>query len=244
MNNFQCPQCNTDNPEGAKFCKKCGAAMAAQENNQRRCAKGHVLEAGWDTCPWCGSGAGGQEDNRPSPKPSAQPADKKPARRKTVKEPGPAKPGSPPTGAGNKYRQPTDPMRNATRPERKGTVVMRADGDGKSEGDGKRLVGFLVSYTIDPAGKAFELREGRHLIGTGGNATIVISGVSSLSSEHAIILYRRGDFIIQDNLSTNGTFVDGEEIFNPTVLTHGAQIKLGEAAFTLVTIDQPGDKGE
>ncbi len=236
-----CLQCNAKNLDGAKFCKSCGEAIATQGNNQRSCINGHVLEDDWDTCPWCGSGV---DSKGLGTQASVKSTEVKPVRRKTVKEPTINETALSTPGSNVSVNQKLEPIRQQTKPKRRATVVLRPNSSGKSGATRPKLVGFLVSYTLNPSGQAFEIREGRHVLGSSNNATIAISGDTAISSEHAILLYRSSQFILQDNLSTNGTLVDGEEIIGQVVLQHGSLIKIGETKFFLVAIDQHPDRGE
>jgi len=90
-----------------------------------------------------------------------------------------------------------------------------------------RLVGWLVTYDLDPNGVDFRLFEGRNLIGRDFNCGICLND-NKVSGQHAILLYRNGKFRIKDNLSVNGTYVMGEDIEDETViLNDGDIIKVG-----------------
>ena len=90
-----------------------------------------------------------------------------------------------------------------------------------------RLVGWLVTYDLDPNGVDFRLYEGRNIIGRDFSCGICIND-NKVSGQHAILLYRNGKFRIKDNLSVNGTYVMGEDIEDETVLLNdGDIIKVG-----------------
>ncbi|MDR0550126.1 MAG: FHA domain-containing protein [Deltaproteobacteria bacterium] len=97
------------------------------------------------------------------------------------------------------------------------------------------LTGFLVSYTMSTQGAFFPLREGRHTIGKGLNSTIRIND-ALLSDQHAVILYRNGKFTIGDSMSSNGSWVNGQEISDKVTLNHGDTLRLGSNAFVLVVV--------
>jgi pSer/pThr/pTyr-binding forkhead associated (FHA) protein len=99
---------------------------------------------------------------------------------------------------------------------------------------GRKLTGWLVSYTIDPLGVDFKIYEGRNIIGSDPQCDIVISGDSSVSTKHLTILYRMGIFKYKDELSTNGTFVN--EVFSEEgSLNDGDLIKVGKTIFKFRT---------
>lgn len=94
----------------------------------------------------------------------------------------------------------------------------------------RKLVGWLVSYTIDENGVDFKLFEGRNSIGADSGNDIVIANDSSISSKHLTILFRLGTFKYKDELSTNGTFIN-EQIGDEGNLADGDTIKLGNTIF-------------
>jgi len=91
----------------------------------------------------------------------------------------------------------------------------------------RKLVGWLVSYTLDEMGMDFKLYEGRNIIGRNIDCNITIPD-ETVSGNHATILYRDGKYSIKDNQSTKGTFVNEKDIDLDAVrLNDGDVIKLG-----------------
>ena len=76
------------------------------------------------------------------------------------------------------------------------------------------LVGWLVSYTIDKAGKSFELYEGNNnYIGQNYGCSIWVDNDKTVSGKHALILFREDDgYAIIDKESKTGTYVNGKSI--------------------------------
>jgi len=97
------------------------------------------------------------------------------------------------------------------------------------QGAGRKLVGWLVSYTLDPLGQDFKLREGRNIIGSDSACDIVVPD-GQVSGKHLTILYRMGDFKFKDELSTNGTFVN-DEFVEEGNLKDGDIIRIGQTVF-------------
>ena len=91
---------------------------------------------------------------------------------------------------------------------------------------GRKLTGWLVSFTMDPLGVDFRLYEGRNIIGSDPGCDIVISGDSSVSGKHLTILYRMGVFKFKDEMSTNGTFIN-DEFREEGTLSDGDNIRIG-----------------
>jgi pSer/pThr/pTyr-binding forkhead associated (FHA) protein len=110
------------------------------------------------------------------------------------------------------------------------------------QGQKNKLVAFLLTYSIDPMGQYYEVREGRHIIGGGERADIFIPNDSLMSSEHAILLYRRGRFFFQDNLSTNGSFINGQEAVGQIKLNNYDEITVGSTTLRLVMAQEEKSK--
>ena len=115
------------------------------------------------------------------------------------------------------------------------------------QGDNRRIVGVLVSYTWDPGGQLFGVREGRTHIGSGeiteeaGHVPVEVQCPrdSMLSGDHALILVQQGQFYLRDLSSTNGTFLNGKALRPEVVedLPSPAEIRAGNTVFTFVRLD-------
>lgn len=57
---------------------------------------------------------------------------------------------------------------------------------------------------------------------------------STISSQHAIIEYDMGQWWLKDLRSTNGTFLNGERVEEPIVITDGDQIHCGKIVITVL----------
>lgn len=95
---------------------------------------------------------------------------------------------------------------------------------------GKKLVGWLVTFNKFPEGKDFKIYEGRNSIGSQSGNDIVIDFDNTISSRHLTILFRANEFLFQDELSTNGTYLNGE-IKSNGILNDGDSIKISETEF-------------
>lgn len=96
---------------------------------------------------------------------------------------------------------------------------------------GKKFVGWLVSYSLNPLGVDFKLYEGKNFIGKDSDCTVSVPD-NGVSGKHATLLYRAGKFRLRDNLSSNGTFVNGRDIEDETCTLHdGDQIFIGNTVF-------------
>ncbi|MDR1330712.1 MAG: FHA domain-containing protein [Tannerella sp.] len=90
-----------------------------------------------------------------------------------------------------------------------GTVIRPVDGGTPTPAAGRKLTGLLVTYDATPDGQVFKLYEGRNIIGRDAASTVCIPGDSQISGKHLVIRYLEGVFKFQDELSSNGTYVNG-----------------------------------
>jgi hypothetical protein len=100
---------------------------------------------------------------------------------------------------------------------------------------GRKLVGWLVSFTIDPNGADFRLYEGRNTIGSDAGCDIVVTNDGAVSGKHLTILNRMGSFKFKDELSTNGTFIN-DTFEEEGTLKDGDTIKIGSTLFKFRTV--------
>jgi pSer/pThr/pTyr-binding forkhead associated (FHA) protein len=50
----------------------------------------------------------------------------------------------------------------------------------------------------------------------------------TISAHHARLTHHHGQWFIEDNKSTNGTYIHGERISSPIIITSGDQVSLGD----------------
>ena len=111
------------------------------------------------------------------------------------------------------------------------------DGSNKSNNSkprkSRKLVGWIISYTLDPMGVDYRIYEGNNSIGKAPGNTITIAKDVTISSKHVVVLYKKGKFYIKDEMSTNGTFLNGEEIdlTRAYELNDCDEIRLGDSVF-------------
>jgi pSer/pThr/pTyr-binding forkhead associated (FHA) protein len=130
-------------------------------------------------------------------------------------------------------------------PEKAGKYTQISGSDKKFERIEERtLVGFLVSYTTSEPGEYWLIREGRNLIGKFADNNIILK-LPTVSDRHALLNVRRSKndnrlmFVIKDENSTNGVFVNKEDIeYQPRELSDRDIIKIGDYELLLVIIDK------
>jgi len=128
---------------------------------------------------------------------------------------------------------------NEARPRRPAPVeadrktIIAPDALLQKQGSRGKLVGWLISYSGNPDGEDFRLYAGYNRLGANPVCDIVIDD-DTVSGSHAILVYREGRCLIKDDLSRNGTFVNGREITEAHPLQNYDQIRVGNTHLTFV----------
>lgn len=214
-----CPSCATVNADEGGSCLACGgsltaAGVPATSPPASRCAAGHPVDPRWESCPYCANGPGADERQ---------------------------------AGATRFEAPPLDATAVSASPGRR-TELQPAHRSGESGGSGRPsgpadvrpLVGVLVAAEATPEGLLFPLRTGKNSIGSGAECDIGLLHDPRVSSLHALILHRAGSFYLQDRMSTNGTFLNGEEVEPSTgarLLADRDRLRCGGTELTLFTLE-------
>lgn len=112
------------------------------------------------------------------------------------------------------------------------TIVVSEQGQ-PVRGSKGRIVGWLITYSHDPDGEDFRIFAGYNRIGANPVCDIVVQD-ETVSGSHAIIVYRDGRCLIKDDLSRNGTFVNGREISESYPLQSYDQVRIGNTYLTFI----------
>ncbi|MCH5243621.1 MAG: FHA domain-containing protein [Lentimicrobiaceae bacterium] len=100
---------------------------------------------------------------------------------------------------------------------------------------GRKLVGWLVTYSFDELGVDYKLYEGRNIIGRDADCNITVND-GRMSGKHAVLLFRANKYSLTDNQSSHGTFVNDEDIeLEPQYLKDGDIIRMGTTVFKFRT---------
>jgi hypothetical protein len=93
----------------------------------------------------------------------------------------------------------------------------------------RKIVGWIISYTLDPMGADYRIYEGQNTIGRDIKNSVVIMKDQGVSGTHITILCKKGQFLLKDEMASNGTFINGTEIEigKPHELKDGDEIRLG-----------------
>lgn len=105
----------------------------------------------------------------------------------------------------------------------------------------RKLVGFLVTYNRNPMGKAYNIYEGRNMIGRDASCDICVPDDNQMSSHHMSIRYLSGNnkYRFHDEMSSNGTYVN-KELLDDGELQNYDIIRVGSTLFIFIAIPQIG----
>lgn len=222
------------------------------------CPNGHVYDQSiyGDTCPLCPSSAN-TGSNTDSNLTMAAPGDSPGAHTKVVQPTMNPERGIPsgypnmqaqqdPTGS-TKVSPNIKQAQNIAQPQNQNigarTTIRRNSalmgGTAKQGEDGRKLVGFLVTYNRTPMGKAFNIYEGRNYIGRDASCDISIPDDNQMSGKHMLIRYLSGNnkFSFKDEMSSNGTYVN-KELLDEGELQNYDIIRVGSTLFIFIAIPQ------
>ncbi|MFL6260514.1 MAG: FHA domain-containing protein [Thermoanaerobaculia bacterium] len=103
----------------------------------------------------------------------------------------------------------------------------------------RKLLAVLAAPKLGHGGSIFPVRAGKNAIGADRANDILLAGDSEVSGEHAVILHRNGAFHLTDRLSTNGTWVNGQEVTaNGTVELHDRdRVRCGRTELVFLMIE-------
>lgn len=94
------------------------------------------------------------------------------------------------------------------------------------------MVPQLIEATGPHAGRVHELPYGNHVIGRGGDASILLDD-KDVSRRHARIDVGPDGITIEDLGSKNGIYTRGKRITSPLMLGHGQSFSFGELTLTV-----------
>lgn len=238
--NKRCPRCHQENRDFARFCINCNYAFMDQQIPARMCpANRHVMDPGWSTCPYCSDNLLTNADEQ-----ATNPAAKGTGRAPTI-----------PQGSERRDVEQKTPPQHQTGASKRKTEF----GDGSIRSDVmptvrlqnqqamvRRAVAMLVTYTWRPDGEVFVIREGRNYIGSDAECEVAIKSDPQMSACHATIIYRgKGtQFIIDDEKSMNGTYLDDKSVDTKQPLRNYAKIKTGATLWTFIMLEPEEAAGE
>lgn len=113
--------------------------------------------------------------------------------------------------------------------------------EGRSKLQAERA--FFVVIAGDGIGRFIALERQEYVIGREPKDTDICFLDEAISKQHARVTVKSGNVFIEDLGSSNGTFVDGEEVHQPVMLQDGSRIVLGRSTVLALTFqDELGEK--
>lgn len=99
---------------------------------------------------------------------------------------------------------------------------------------GRRPWRLVLVEPATEAGAAFPIDD-EITLGRGGGCTVPLAFDTFVSQVHARAFDRDGTLWVEDLGSRNGTFVNGEQVHEPTRVSKGARVQVGE---TVLEVDR------
>lgn len=96
---------------------------------------------------------------------------------------------------------------------------------------GMAALGQLSGAEGPYAGQVFALATANSTVGRETTCDIVLSADTTISRTHARLVNEGGNFVVYDNGSSNGTFVNGMRLTSPVVLAPGDIVQFGGSKF-------------
>lgn len=127
-----------------------------------------------------------------------------------------------------------------TRVDRRQTVLQGSyPAEPETGTDQRALVAVLAAPSLGAGGAVFPVRAGKNTIGADSASDVCLRADSEVSSEHALLLCRKNGFFLADRMSTNGTWVNGEEIdvTGAVALADRDVIRVGNTHLQFLTLD-------
>lgn len=260
-----CASCRTMNPDGRTVCLSCGwelrragrgpATVADSTPNGRSCPQGHPIDPAWSRCPYCepaGSAARGApsiptvlegtaaEPSRAGRTTRLEIASKEPVRERSrrTRLAGVGETDAPAAA----FHDASEP-RTASAPQDRGPVSAAAAGAAGPRRHAPTasapLVAVLAAPTLRPEGAVFAIREGKNLLGAAAESDVCLEDDPQVSSEHALLLCRGRAFHLADRMSTNGTWVNGQELIgtHSVSLADRDRIRCGGTDLIFIVLD-------
>jgi hypothetical protein len=103
-----------------------------------------------------------------------------------------------------------------------------------SKGRGRRPWRLVLVEPAAEAGAAYPI-DSEITLGRGGGCTVPLAFDTFVSQVHARAFDRDGTLWIEDLGSRNGTYVNGEQVHEPTRVSKGARVQVGE---TVLEVDR------
>ena len=212
----------------------------------KRCENGHFIDESWDLCPYCPA------DNSEAEIPIVRPSrfQQEAMRPAPVAAPPPAPPPAVAPAAAvpipDRDRMPTmtpppavprhEPVVVQPPPMERTVAVQKITGSAK-----RYVVGWLVGLDGPARGESYPVRIGRNVLGRDKRSDIIVQD-DQASSHHADLVFRPEErrFILMDHNSTNGTYVNDQEIEPRRDLAANDIVRIGSQRFLFMPLCHEG----
>ncbi len=196
----------------------------------KRCENGHFIDESWDLCPYCPADSSeaeipivrpsrfGPNDSMSGSRGSASAAAAQPSGVRRISDTNLAE-AAPPVERTIAVARPLDPN---VQPKR-------------------YVVGWLIGINGNCRGESYAVRMGRNVLGRDRRSDVVIND-DQASSHHADLVFRPEErrFILMDHNSTNGTYVNEDEIEPRRDLATNDIIRIGSHKYLFLPLCREG----
>tara|TARA_B100000925_G_scaffold86291_1_gene61876 strand:- start:924 stop:1940 length:1017 start_codon:yes stop_codon:yes gene_type:complete len=117
-----------------------------------------------------------------------------------------------------------------------GSISKKSSDESDKKVQKRKLRAWLVSFDLEDFGVDFKILEGKNTIGSKSSNDITIQD-SEVSALQGIILCRKDKFFITDEVSSNGTLLNGNDLEprKPYDIKDGDRIKIGSTTLLFKT---------
>jgi hypothetical protein len=194
----------------------------------KRCDNGHFIDESWDLCPYCPADSAEAEIPIVRPSRFGGANDSLSARAAAAAQ----APAPPPAIR----REPAVGVQ--AQPERTIAVARTLDPNAQPK---RYVVAWLVGLNGNARGESFAVRMGRNVLGRDRRSDIVVND-DQASSHHADLVFRPEErrFILMDHNSTNGTYVNEDEIEPRRDLSTNDVIRIGSHKYLFLPLCREG----
>ena len=209
----------------------------------KACGQGHFYSETQTECPYCPQGGASSDNSAPGGKTEVMGEGTDIDATEFVKTGGTEDVSADKTQVFSPSDMPTVPVGGGASPQNfdaNKTMIGGAedgpDPDAPNTVQRRKLRGWLVTFDIEEFGLDFRIIEGRNSIGSNPKNDITIQDVKA-SGEHAMILYKAGEFMLSDEMSSNGTLLNGEDLDprHPYPIKDGDVIRIGTSTLLFKT---------